>query len=332
MRYDLRILWIEDTETFYEEARDILEMHAEDQGIKLKFEYVKDVGQFTDRMRRDSIGFKLYDIFFIDYTLSSDVVGSSVIRKLRSIQMDTDILFYSSEHEADIRETIIDDLGSYEGVYVANRINFDEKAFYLINKNARRLTSLANIRGFLMDQTSENDFTIKSYILQNYDRLTPEQKRIVSQMLQEHISKKSQMVVTKAEQQLMALEANGITNINKTMGLMGDLFPIELKYQIFQKMVEFLGDDEFSSVSIDTYTSEIINARNNLAHKKLDVCQMQSYVLYADTMKQYKSRMCPKDCKDHEDSNKYSLEQWKDIRSKVLKFGDEIDKLQTKLQ
>ena len=93
----------------------------------------------------------------------------------------------------------------------------------------------------------------------------------------------------------------------------------------------FLGDDEFSEVTIDTYTSEIIKARNTLAHKKVDVCRMQSYVMYADTMKQFKARSCPEDCANHDNSNKYSLDKWRDIRSKVLKFGDEIDKLQMKL-
>lgn len=331
MRYDLRILWIEDTATFFEDAKDILEMFADDQGIKLDFEYVQDAEKFAARMKMDSIGFKLFDLIFVDYTLSSDIVGSSVIRDLRSNQLDTDILFYSSEHEADIRTTIIDDLGSYEGVYVANRFTFNEKACYLINKNARRLTSLANIRGFLMDQTSENDFTMKSYIQQNFAKLNLEQKAEVSKMLRDFIASKSEVITSKATEQIAALDTNGITNINKTMGLMGDLFPIDLKYQIFQKMVGYLGDDEFSEVTIDTYTSEIIKARNTLAHKKVDVCRMQSYVLYADTMKQLKARSCPEDCTNHDDSNKYSLDQWRDIRSKVLKFGDEIDKLQMKL-
>ncbi len=331
MRYDLRILWIEDTATFYEDAKDILEMFAEDEGIKLHFEYVQDVEQFAKRMQMDAIGFKLFDIFFIDYTLSADIVGSSVIRNLRNKDMDTDILFYSSEHEADIRDIIKENLGSFEGVYVANRINFNEKACYLIKKNARRLTSLTNIRGFLMDQTSENDFTMKSYILKYFDALSIDQKVEISQMLRNFIEEKSKKVAAESEKQLNLLAENGITNINKTMGLMGDLFPIDLKYQIFQKMVEYLDDNEFTDVTIGTYTEEIIKARNTLAHKKLDVCRKQEYVLYADTMKQFKDRKCPDTCEEHDDANKYSLKQWKDIRGKVLKFGDEIERLQTKL-
>lgn len=176
MRYDLRILWVEDTPEFYNETKDILEMYAEDNGIALTFDYIDDVKKFFERMHYDMEGFKVYDMFFIDYTLSLDVVGSDLIRGLRKEQMDSDVLFYSSEHEKDIRETVIDDLGTFEGVYIANRTNFEDKSNYLINKNARRLTSLANIRGFLMDQTSENDYTMKSYIYKKFDALTEEQK------------------------------------------------------------------------------------------------------------------------------------------------------------
>ena len=331
MRYDLRILWIEDTAAFFEDAKDILEMFADEQGIRLDYKYVQDAEIFATQIRQDTNGFKVFDIIFVDYTLSSSIVGSTVIRDLRNIQLDTDILFYSSEHEKDIRDTIKDDLGSYEGVYIANRTNFNEKACYLIKKNARRLTSLASIRGFLMDQTSENDFTIKSYIQQNFNRLTPDQKTSISKMLRDFIAEKSQQVAEESEKQLSTLEKKGITNINRTLTLMGDLFPIELKYQIFEKMITYLGDDEFQDVTVDTYINEIIKARNTLAHKKVDVCRMHSHVLYADTVKQFMTRACPEDCNNHDDSYKYSLKQWQDIRLKTLGFGDEIDKLQAKL-
>ena len=64
MRYDLRILWVEDTPTFYKEAKDILYIYAEDNGISLKFDYIENTTDFFDKMQNDAQGFKLYDIFF----------------------------------------------------------------------------------------------------------------------------------------------------------------------------------------------------------------------------------------------------------------------------
>ncbi|MCB7487979.1 hypothetical protein LIX92_00695 [Faecalibacillus faecis] len=84
MRYDLNILWIEDTLTYYEEAKELLESYAEDSGISVKFYYIQNVKDFYDKMRNNEEGFKLYDIYFIDYSLSDGVVGSDLISLLRT--------------------------------------------------------------------------------------------------------------------------------------------------------------------------------------------------------------------------------------------------------
>ncbi len=331
MRYDLRILWVDDTPAFFDETKEILEMFAEDNGISLRFDYIENVNEFFKRMKNDIKGFKLYDIFFVDFTLSDDIVGSNLIRDLRREKMDSDILFYSSEHESDIRKTVVEDLGSFEGVYIANRENFEEKSNYLINKNARRLTTLSNIRGFLMDQTSENDYTIKSYILRKFDMLSQSQKQEISEMLLESIKDKEQKFITHANTEITKLENSGIKNIKQTMGLMNELFPIELKYRVFQKMIEFLGEQAFNEVSVQQYMDKIIKARNTLAHKKLDVCRTQEYILYYDTVKQFEDRQCPLSCDEHSDDNKYSLKQWDSIRKDVQKFGKSIDTIQGRL-
>lgn len=331
MRYDLRILWVEDTPTFFRETKEILEMFAEDNGISLQFDYIENASDFFERMRYDVQGFKLYDIFFVDYSLSNDIVGSSLIKLLRDEKMDSDILFYSSENESDIRETVVGNLGSFEGVYIANRTNFEEKSNYLINKNARRLTTLSNIRGFLMDQTSENDYTIKSYILRNFAKLLPEQKQVISEMLLTSIRTKVQDFNTNANEEIVKLEDNGIKNINQTLKIMDELFPLKLKYSIFQKMVEFLGETAFEEVTVEQYIEEIVKARNTLAHKKLDVCRTQKYIKYYDTISQYECRQCPANCDEHADDSKYSLEQWDSLRKKVLIFGKSIDNIQKTL-
>lgn len=63
MRYDLNILWVEDTATYYEETKEILEAYAEDNGISIKFHYIQDVNIFLKKIKNNEKGFKLYDIF-----------------------------------------------------------------------------------------------------------------------------------------------------------------------------------------------------------------------------------------------------------------------------
>ena len=75
MRYDMRILWVEDMPTFYEETKDILEMYAEDMGLVIEFKYIQNVEELLQNVGNEKRGFKLFDIYFIDYTLSNGVVG-----------------------------------------------------------------------------------------------------------------------------------------------------------------------------------------------------------------------------------------------------------------
>lgn len=331
MRYDMRILWVEDMPTFYEETKDILEMLADDMGLVIDFKYVQNVEELMQNIRNEQKGFKLYDIYFIDYTLSNGIVGDSVIKALRNVEVDVDVLFYSSEHEKDIRATIVDDLNSFQGVYIANRDNFEEKSTALIKKNARRLLGINNIRGVLMDQTSENDYTVNSYIIRKFNQLTTDQKATVSQMLVDHISSKSDELDRQVPETLKKLKESGITNIKKTMGLSSYLFPIDLKYRVFKQMIEFLGDSSFSEYSLDTYLSETVKERNKLAHKKLELCKNQQYILYYDTVDQRESRKCPDDCGQHSDKYKISVSDWDRIRKNVIGFGKCFDEIQSKL-
>lgn len=332
MRYDLNILWVEDTETYFEETKEILEGIAEEEGITINFEYIRDGNEFFEKFKNNEKGFKLYDIFFIDYSLSSGIVGSQLIADLRMKKFNSDILFYSSDKEDEIRKIIEKNMGSYEGVYVANRESFDDKSYLLISKNARRLTSLSNIRGYLMDQTSENDFTVQSYIRNKYDQLNDEQKQEISDMLLQYIKEKREKFDKKAEDQIKELEDGEIKNIGKVMKLGSELFPIRLKYEMFKRMLDFDEELSFENVTIEQYLGEIVKARNTLAHKKLDVCKTQEYILYYDTIKQLVERKCPEDCNYHNDENKISLDRWNELRKKIQSFGYQIDDVQKSIK
>ena len=126
MRYDLNILWVEDAESYYSETKEILEAFAEENGISVLFHYIQNVEDFFTKIEANQNGFKLYDLFFIDYSLSSGVVGSQLISTLRMRKMDSDILFYSSDNEEVIREIVKNDIGLFEGVYIANKNSFDD--------------------------------------------------------------------------------------------------------------------------------------------------------------------------------------------------------------
>lgn len=123
------------------------------------------------------------------------------------------------------------------------------------------------------------------------------------------------------------MEKDGIKNINKILGLSSELFPISLKYEIFAKMLEYDSELTFDDVTVEQYLSEIVKARNTLAHKKLDVCRTQEYILYYDTMRQLEARKCPEDCIEHSENYKISINEWNELRKKYMHLETKLMKL-----
>lgn len=335
MRYDLSVLWIEDTQSFYEESSEILNMYASDLGLSIRFKYVQNATTFLAELSRDRDHFKLYDLIFVDYSLSNDILGSQVINVIREDKIDTDILFYSSNKESDIRDTIKNDLARFEGVYVSNKNNFEDKSCFLINKNARRLTSIMSIRGFLMDQTSENDFTVNSFIFEKYNDLSQEQQKAVTKIILDYLSIRLGNFVEvkkKVDELITNKESLSIKQIQK---FSNDVFTLELRYTIFSKIMELLELDGIAEISVSDYMENIVKMRNNLAHKKLVLCKTGRNICYFDTIAQQTNRTCELECEKCECINEkgfiISHLKWLELRKSVLNFAVNIDKLQNEI-
>ncbi|WP_181150994.1 hypothetical protein [Paenibacillus sp. PCH8] len=308
------------------ENKEILEMLVEDVGLTIQIEYVQDAQKFLDRLEREKSGFKTFDMFFIDYSLSYGILGSSLIKKLRGINVDSDILFYSSQHESDIREMVSKDLGSFEGVYIANRNNFDEKSNYLIKKNSKRLSSLSNIRGLLTDQTSQNDFIVNSYVMNEYPKLTSEQQVEIMNIILDLMKKQKEAFAEASEIEIMKIETKGSIDIKKLFKLRNFLFTLDMKYKMFQKIIEYNNVSTFDDNPFENY-KDVTQWRNKLAHKKLEVCKGQRHIIFSDNHKQHTNRMCSDDCIVIETdlNEKISIDEWNILRKKVVSYGKCFD-------
>lgn len=334
MRYDLNILWVEDTEDYYRQNVEMLEMKAEDLGLKINFVYVQNAKEFLDRIKNLKLGFRLYDMLFVDYSLSHGVEGDTIIKELRNNELDADILFYSSQLEEEMRKKITGDLNAFQGVYIANREIFYESAVNLIQKNAKRLLSLKNIRGMLMDQTSENDYTITSYIMRRFKNLNDVQQQYICDMVKNsivsHIGKSKHN-----QKELAKLEDNGITNINNILKMPNYLVPISLKYQIFGTMVDFLQEKAFPEHALEIYVSDIILKRNLLAHKKLEISGDQQYILGYDDIDQYQAAKSQNQNNQGDvtatGTKQISYVDWIALRKQVVNIGTCFDEIQKKL-
>ena len=327
MRYDIRILWVEDTPIWREEQKEIIEMHLSDLSLSSEITCLDDGLTMIGELNKAATGFKTVDIFLLDYNLSGGVYGNDIINILRSTRINADILLYSANNEKDIQRDVSGNLSSFEGVYIANRDNFLEKCLMLVEKNSRNLLSISNIRGFLMDQTSENDFIINSYICGKYNSLDPDEKTEVQKLVVNFYNGNSIDLVSDQKKVDLIKSEGSIPNIRSFVKSPGYIVPLELKYLMFEKIVEIKGERFFNNSPIKTYIQEVVKLRNTIAHKKLDVCKQQKYIQYYDNIEQYKIRKCPDDCETHSDEFKISLKDWDSLRKSVISYAKHYDEV-----
>lgn len=332
MRENISILWVEDSKSYYEEAKDILEMHAEDKGIKVNFKYVENAFSLLEEIDKQVQGFQIHDICFIDYALSmpDNKTGENIIRELRQKKVGADILFYSSENIATIRETIKQDLSSFEGVYVADRDTFEDKSKLLLNKNSKKLYSINNIRGILMNETSENDYIMKSYILKEYSTLSDEQKEEITNIIKEKISNKASDIDDISKKLLKRIEDKHFLEAKKILSIANDLIGLKDRYEILEKIIEYKSVSDVESGKIDNYLNKLVDLRNKLAHRKLEICNSCQYVLHYNDIDDYEQKHCCNECDDncvHTEDNKICVEDWNNLKKELIEFGQSMDKL-----
>ena len=288
MRYDLTIYWVEDTPSWGESAKDLLNDYLADSGLAIDFVVERDAHNAEIEIGNSCKGFKKYDLIFVDYNIATSTLGEDtdtvfcgkdIISSLRKFDIDVDILFYSANSEKEIRNAVIANLSSYEGVYIANRESFQEKALALIEKNARRLLSIRNIRGMLMDSTSENDFIINSYIIEMYPRLDEEKRDNVDKFIIDYFSQHIRPYAKEIEDKYAELTAEGIGKISKFMKLPQYILPLKFKYLLFEEIMRLNGENK---ARYDGYFNSVVRNRNTLAHKKIDICDNLDHIKYCD--------------------------------------------------
>lgn len=101
-----------------------------------------------------------------------------------------DILFYSSAGVNTLEKAMKE--YKLEGVFLSDRDNriFMEKIKQLIDKSVRRSENIINIRGIVMDETSEFDSQMQDIILASQSLMSPEEIHCVKTYVSTNLLKK----------------------------------------------------------------------------------------------------------------------------------------------
>lgn len=179
MNTTFRILWFEDEITWYNMERLRVE------GILATHYLIPSI------VRKDGDDFDIheltgndYDLILMDFKLANGVTGDTIASALRENDIVTDILFYSTEEE-NMLKAISDNMPPIDGVYLTKRNYkiFTEKIEKLIRKIVTRSEDVVNLRGLVLDNTSDFELRIKEILNICWQKFDETQKELLTETL-----------------------------------------------------------------------------------------------------------------------------------------------------
>ena len=190
-----KILWFEDEQTWYNmeklRVEGILNTHY------LIPEIVRKSG---DDFNIDELTGNDFDLILMDFKLADEVTGDTIVAALRESSILTDILFYSSEEDA-MLAAIRTKMPPIDGVYLTKRdyAIFAEKVGKVIEKIVKRSEDIVNLRGFVLDNTSDFELRIKEILNLCWQKFDDAQKSSLTEVLLKLLDSKKAWVTKQVE-------------------------------------------------------------------------------------------------------------------------------------
>lgn len=161
MNLSYRILWIEDDSDFVESFdTEAIEKHVADQGFAPSIDL-----RTTPEQISEAVDGTQYDLLIIDYNIAEgDLHGSDVIRQVRDSGCPTEVLFYSNNGAAELRQ--IAATQELEGVFFSGRDRDQllRKITNVFDLTVRKVIDVENMRGIVMSGVAELDHLVTDVI------------------------------------------------------------------------------------------------------------------------------------------------------------------------
>lgn len=285
MDLTFKIIWFEDVDEWYNTISRRVQKYIESKNYKVNIHRIKEA---SDYYNIDKLELYNCDLFIIDYELEKEynqdgkknIYGSDIIQMIRDGNFFNDILFYSS-HGYDVINNIMKKRG-LQGVFITDRNSreFFDKVKSLVDKAVRRSSNIINIRGIIMDTTSEFDNKIKDLIniiwpLLNNEKETKIVNNIKNKILKSNIktaeklkNKYTNITKENIDDLLNERDFSAMRKARLLSWCIESNEELKNKLQTFFKESLQLHNDDESIKFFDQYNNDIIKYRNALAHVK----------------------------------------------------------------
>ncbi|GMO32486.1 MAG: response regulator [Termitinemataceae bacterium] len=250
MNLTYSILWFEDEPDFVESLKDELKEFVEAMGFNFNIPKVE-----TDNSQVDSIECGNYDLILMDYNLSSVEKGDAIIEKIRTLEVYTTVIFYSSSPIPTLRKAIQD--RGIDGVFCVGRghDSFVPRVQSIIQTTVRKVLDLNNVRGLVMAEASDFDDKMKEII----NLFISQQSEAVSN---DFLAERRIKLIKSLNDKIGKIDRLELNQIHNDIS-----FDADHKWRAIQKIVKSIGNAEIIEC-VKQYENDIIKKRNPLAHLK----------------------------------------------------------------
>lgn len=279
MDIDYKILWFEDTDESYETLSRRTARYVNSKNLRCQLKRIYGVSDF-DISQYD---LNSYEVLVVDLQLSQGSKGYQIIEAIRASNYVNDILFYSSAGVSTLEKAMKE--YKLEGVFLSDRDHrmFMEKIKQLIDKSVRRSENIINIRGIVMNETSEFDSQMKDIILAVQSLMSMDEVDSIKKYISKDLLKKKVSDASKLSEKFPdggdweisdLLEENEFTSmmrarlVNKILGLNSNQQIQELISSCREVLPELFAAPSGKFQFAKAYEDNIIVFRNRLAHVK----------------------------------------------------------------
>lgn len=257
MRLDFKLLVIDDNPTSVESAVGELADHLEARGFHLRRHNAPDLSAAGLKKLARQEG-RDYDLVIIDYNLGrSDTNGAIAAARMRSQLPYTDIIFYSTDPNADLYEELARE--KVMSIFLTYRLALGETLTGVADTIIGKAVDLSHMRGIAMAEVAEMDVMMEEILERVFSANDP-------LFVQAATATMAKLLET-ARARLEAVEAS--VGDNRLLEILGDgeLFSSANKYMTVRRVAKCLGTRPTAALAtLNSYQADIINGRNTLAH------------------------------------------------------------------
>ena len=265
MNITFKILWFEDEPVWYEMEKRKIEQIIGEHNLIPGVER-KDGSDFNI----DELTGHDYDLILMDYKLAYEETGDKIAVAIREKKLLTDMLFYSSEYDT-MLTVIRSTIPPLDGIYFSKRDTdvFTEKVKDLIAKIVRRSEDIVNLRGFVLDNTSNFEVRIKDILNVCWVNFEPESRNILQEKVINLLEGKKGKIEAEVNRAKSSEDIFTFSNNDNYLLTVKDR--LEILQEIINILLNVYGMKKQESIYSfkNHYLKDINIYRNRLGHVKI---------------------------------------------------------------